>query len=632
MPGISSDGQPPPQTVPCRAPRVAVAIMCLTVGLVYGSGTVLFSALSTVAEELNASQTQLQWITGAYPLVIAALLLPGGAFVDRVGRKVGAVLGLSITSMFFLLASQTTDPSLVILCMGLAGIGGAIAFPATLATITAILPPERRGPAVGLWSVSLLMGGIIGTTVGGVMSEYLDWQWLLIVPAAIGFLLALPAVVFVPESRDPAHSHFDLRGAVLAALAVGLFVYGMTEAPTKGWLHPLTQTALIGVAFGVVFVWTQLVARQPMLEVRLFLDGRFGSGSLVNLLSWFLAYGYFFTAVQYRAYTLGYDPLMVGVSFGPAAVLAVPLALAGPRLASRYGARPVMVGGLGMLAGGAIAVAWGANAEVYWPVVTAEGVMMGGLALLGGPATESIIDALPPAKHGVASAVNDITRQLGVALGVAMLGSLFNAAYRAHIAADSSGLPDDLVGKSQDSAADGLDLADSLVGDLASAQTAVVEHAVAIGFMVAMIAAALVVIVAAVAVWRWCPADAGKVPVQAPAMTPAMAPAMTPAMAPATAPQARALPARILDLPPVRLDLPGAPAGELVQAAMRLEQLIRAAEDREADLRSRIAALQAQEAELHLRWNRVSDYVTEVELQGLFAPDPIAAPCSGAHR
>lgn len=577
--------------------------MCLTVGFVYGSGTVLFSALSTVAEELDASQTQLQWVTGAYPLVIAALLLPGGAFVDRVGRKVGAVLGLSITSTFFLLASQTTEPNLVILCMGLAGIGGAMAFPATLATITAILPPERRGPAVGLWSVSLLMGGIIGTTIGGVMSEYLEWQWLLIVPAAVGFLLALPAVVFVPESRDPAHSHFDLRGAVLAALAVGLFVYGMTEAPTMGWLHPLTQTALIGVAFGVVFVWTQLNARQPMLEVRLFLDGRFGSGSLVNLLSWFLAYGYFFTAVQYRAYTLGYEPLMVGLSFGPAACLAVPLALAGPRLACRYGARAVMVGGLVMLASGAIGVAWGASAEGYWPVVTAEGFMMGGLALLGGPATESIIDALPPAKHGVASAVNDITRQLGVALGVAMLGSLFNAAYRAEIAADSSGLSDDLVAKTQDSAAEGLDLAGSLAGDLASVQTAVVEHAVAVGFMVAMLAAALVIGLAAIGVWRWCPADAGKVRVQAPVQVPV------------GVPQPAAVPM---------------PAGDLVQAAIHLEQLIRAAELRQAELEFRIAALQAQEAELQLRWDRVTDYVAEVELQGLFAADPIAAPFSEA--
>jgi MFS family permease len=487
--------------------------MCLTVGLVYGAGTILFTALAKVAETLDANQTELQWVSGTYPLVIAALLLPGGAFVDRVGRRVGAILGLSMIVGFFTAASQTTDPRLVILCMALAGIGGAMAFPATLATITAVLPADRRGPAVGIWSISLYMGGIVGTSVGGMISQWLAWPWLFLVPALVALAL-LPAVLaYVPESRDVSHNHFDRLGATLAFLAVGFFVFGMTEAPSKGWTHPLTLTALVGVGFLVMFVRSQLLAEHPILDVQLFADGRFGTGSILNLATWFLTYGFFFTAVQYRAFTLGLDPVLLGVSFGFAGPAAVPLAIFGPRWARRYGVRPVLTAGAVVMAIGAAGVGWAATTHSLWPVAACEAFLFAGLALSGGPATESIIEALPPAKHGVASAVNDITRQLGVALGVAMLGSLFNVAYRQQIGAHSGDIGTDAVEDIKNSAAAGLALVPSLPEGTQADETRVIENAVSTGFSTAMLAAAVVMTLCAVVVWRRCPRDAGKLPV-----------------------------------------------------------------------------------------------------------------------
>lgn len=550
------------------SPRATVALMCVTVAFIYGSGTILFSAMATVAEQLDASQTQMQWVAGIYPLVIAALLLPGGAFADRVGRKVGVVLGLAVSAAFFLAASLTTDARLVILSMGLAGIGGAIAFPATLATITAVVPRERRGPAVGLWSASLFLGGLAGTTLGGLLSEFADWKWLLIGPGVLGLLVIVPVLRYVPESRDPANAVFDLRGTVFSVLAVGLFVFGLTEAPSRGWTDPVTQTCFLGLIFGVLFVWSQLSSPRPMLDVRLFAEGRFGSGSLINLMSWFLAYGLFFTAVQYRYYTLGYGPLLTGISFVPGVVLVIPLALAGPRLARRFGSRPVMVAGALLLAGGSVGIAIGGATQGYWPVVICEAITFGGLGLVGGPATESIIDALPVARHGVASAVNDITRQLGIALGVAVLGSVFNAAYRIEVENRSGAVPAETLAATKNSAAEGLARAAELPDDLRAIQEDAIAQAAALGFVIAMVALAVTLFLAAWVVWRRCPADAGRA-------------------------------ARTVPTPPADPALTAIPLSQqLVAAAEHYERLVRAAQARREDLERSIDRLELQEAEL----------------------------------
>ena len=628
VPPVEAPDEHDDGSVTCRSPKLAVALMCATVAIVYGSGTILFTALSTVADDLGASQTQLQWVTGMYPLVIAALLLPGGAFVDRLGRKTGAVLGLGITAGFFLAASFANDANTVILFMGLAGIGGAMAFPATLATITAVVPRERRGPAVGMWAASLFIGGITGTTLGGVLSEWLDWQWLLIGPAVLGLLLTVPILLFVPESRDKRNSHVDFLGAALSIAAVGLFVYGLNEAPTRGLTDPLTQLALLGMVFGVLFVWWQLTAKRPMLDVRLFKDGRFGSGSLVNLLSWFMTYGFFFTAVQYRYYTLDYGPLLTGISFAPCSVLVIPLAISGPRLARKYGARPVMVFGLLLLAIGSAGIAAAATTEKFWPVAIAEAFAFGGLGLVGGPATESIIDALPPARHGVASAVNDITRQLGIALGVAMLGSLFNAAYRADVSTDN--VSGDVVDATKDSAAQGLALAADLPDGVRQAQEEAIAHAVALGFIAASIALAIALLIGALVVWRRCPADAGKaaevleaegaVETRVLALVPAAAPIVLDPVLDLPSPPVAAMAA--MAPPPMSVPVPPPPIGlQLVEAAERYARLLAEAQARHDELEIRIAHLELHEAELQRRCQ-----AAHADLAWLTAPDPIAEP------
>jgi MFS family permease len=247
---------------------------------------------------------------------------------------------------------------------------------------------------------------------------------------------------------------------------------------------------------------------------------RFGMGSFVNVMSWFMAYGSFFLGVQYRVFTLGYGPLRAGVSL-VSMMGAVPMGAVGPPLARRYGARIVMAGGLAMMSAGTVAMAFAVTTQTYHWVALAEIATFGGLGLIGGPATEAIVDGLPASHQGVASAVNDTTRELGVAVGVAMMGSLFNLAYRHQIGGNPLGVPPAILEATRESAAAGVQLAASLPVNIAGAQLEHVQSAVASGYAFALAVAAAVMAFAALVVWRIHPADR---PLRAAAYRPAADP------------------------------------------------------------------------------------------------------------
>lgn len=487
--------------------RVVVTVMCLVVGLVFAGGTVLFTSLSNVARELGATQTSALWMVDIYPLVIAALLMPSGALIDRFGRKRGAVVGLTLIAVFFFAAAMADSANAVIFFLGLAGVGGALAFPATLATITTITPRDKRGTAVGIWAASMLAGGTVGAAAGGAISEYVSTFWIFAAPAVAAIALLIVTVVLIPESRDERHVDLDAIGSLLSIVGVGLFVLGMIEAPSKGWTHPLTLSALVGVVFLIAFVRWELTTPRPLFDVRLLLDGRFGSGSIVNVLSWFFAFGTFFLGVQYRTLTLGYGPLKTGLSCMSMALLTIVMGALGPRLARRHGGRLILVAGLVLMATGSVGIAAAATTESYWPIAAAEVLAFGGLGLVGGPATEAIVDALPDSHQGVASAVNDTTRELGVAIGVALMGSVFNLAYRAGISDNPHSLPAEAVEVTRDSPIAGISVAAQLPSEAAGPHLDLVRGSVSAGFSFAMLACAAILVLGAVAVQIAHPKD-----------------------------------------------------------------------------------------------------------------------------
>lgn len=487
--------------------RVVVTVMCLVVGLVFAGGTVLFTSLSTVAAELGATQTSALWMADIYPLVIAALLMPAGALIDRYGRKRGAVLGLTLIAALFFAASAADSANIVILCLGLAGVGGALAFPATLATITTITPKDKRGTAVGIWAASMMAGGTIGAAAGGAISQYASTVWIFATPAIIAIVLLVLTLAVIPESRDDRHVNLDGIGSLLSIAGVGLFVLGMIEAPSKGWTHPLTLSALVGVVFLIAFVRWELHTPRPLFDVRLLLDGRFACGSIVNVLSWFFAFGTFFNGVQYRVFTLGYGPVETGLSCMSMAILTIVMGALGPRLARRYGGRIVLVAGLVLMAAGSVGIAAAATTATYWPLAIAEVLAFGGLGLAGGPATEAIVDALPDTHQGVASAVNDTTREMGVAIGVALMGSVFNFAYRASISDNPHGLPVEAVEATRDSPIAGFGVAAQLPPDAAGSHLDLVRDSVSTGFSSAMLAGAVILALGAIPVLIAHPKD-----------------------------------------------------------------------------------------------------------------------------
>jgi MFS family permease len=387
--------------------------MCLVVGLIFGASTIMVTALPDVARDLGASQTSALWLVDIYPLVIAALLMPCGALIDRHGRKRGAVLGLVLTVGFFGAASVVHSAGAVILCLGLAGVGGAFAFPATLATITTVTPKDHRGVAVGIWAASMMGGGTVGGATGGIVAVHAGTSWVFAAPALTALVLLMITIAVVPESNDDRDVNPDPVGSVLSVGGVGLFVLGMIEAPSRGWADPLTLSALLGLLLLIAFVRWELATARPLFDVRLLLEPRFGVGSLVNVLSWFFALGTFFNGVQYRTFTLGYGPVRTGVSLMSMALLTILMGALGPRLARQYGGRVVLAGGLALMSAGSAGIAGAATTNGYWGVALCEVLAFGGLGLIGGPATEAIVDALPDNHQGVASAVNDTTRELG---------------------------------------------------------------------------------------------------------------------------------------------------------------------------------------------------------------------------
>jgi predicted MFS family arabinose efflux permease len=279
----------------------------------------------------------------------------------------------------------------------------------------------------------MMLGGLFGVVIGGVCVTVAWWGSIFVVSGVSAVLCLALAVVATPETRDPEHSNLDPVGALLSIVGIGALVLGITEGPVRGWTDPLTAGALaLGpVVLGAFAVW-ELRNPRPMLDLRLFRDRSFSCGTAAVFLAFLASYGWFFMVIQYEAFVLGYDALDIGFSMVAPCVLLIPLAVLGPGLAARHGRRAALALGLGGMAAGAAVMAALAG-DGYWTLVPPFAVFLGGLGLLGGPATEAIVESLPPARQGIASAVNDVARELGAAIGIAVVGSTFNMAYRARV-------------------------------------------------------------------------------------------------------------------------------------------------------------------------------------------------------
>jgi MFS family permease len=411
----------------------------MVIGLMAGTVAVL-PAIGTAA---RATQSDLQWIADAFPVILAALLLPAGALLDRHGRRRGMLVGLTIllVSMVALAAADSVGQVLAARCA--AGVGSALVFPGTLATITAVLPDERRSRAVSMWAFSLIVGAMSGLLLCAAVTQIASWHAAFLgLGAIIAVLLVLVAAV-IPETRATEGVVLDPIGAVASIVAIGLLTLAVSQGPIHGWTGFATLgPAVLGALALAGFVTWELRVPDPMPDVRVFADGGVCAAATALFVIFLAHFGLFFLIFQYESYVLGYNSLEAALGMVPPSVgiLLTPVSL---HLGHRYGRRLIMATGLLVAAvGAAVAASIAATgAAGYATFALGAFIIWAGMGLAMAPPTELIIEAIPAAKQGVASAVNDLARGLGAAFGIAISGSVFNGAYRAFIADHSTGLP-----------------------------------------------------------------------------------------------------------------------------------------------------------------------------------------------
>jgi MFS transporter, DHA2 family, integral membrane protein len=416
-----------------------LAIMCLSLVLVVLSVSGLNTALPTIQRDLDASASDLQWIVDAYSIVFAGLLLSAGAIGDRFGRRRALLGGLAVFGVGTLVGGLATSSSQLIAGRAVMGVGAAFIMPATLSIITAIFPPQERTRAIAIWAGFAGAGGAIGPVVTGGLLERFWWgsAMLVNVPLVVGIIAAV--ATFAPDSRDDAQTPLDPVGAVLSLVGVSSLVFGIIQGPADGWTSGRVLAAFLiaGVALAAFVAWEQR-SDHPMLPLTLFRDRRFSTGAGVIMVAFFVMFGFFFLVTQYFQFARGYSPLEAGLATLPAAFTLIAVSPRSAVLAQRYGAARVMAAGLALVAGG-LGVMSMLSPDTPYPVIAAGLALLGaGMSIAAAPATGQIMTSVPLSKAGVGSAVNDTSRELGGALGIALLGTIANTAYQSGI--DLSGV------------------------------------------------------------------------------------------------------------------------------------------------------------------------------------------------
>lgn len=373
----------------------------------------------------------------------AALVLAAGSLGDRYGRRNALVAGLAVFAMASAFGAQASSLGQLMGARVVMGVGAAFVFPSTLSIISNAFPERAaRAKAIGLWGATGGLGVALGPIAGGWLLEHFWWgtSFLAMVPIAV--LALVLALRIVPPSRDPGAPGLDVAGLLLSSLAIGGLVWTIIEAPAAGWTSPATlTTTAIASLVGSVFVRHELRTRRPMLDVQLFRNLRFTAASGAVAVAFFALFGFIFLITQYFQFMREYSPLEAGLRQVPVAVAVVIGSMTGVRLAVRIGNNRTIAGGLSLLA---IAFAWASTASAATPYVeiAVQMVLIGvGMGFTSAPATEAIMGAVPNAKAGIGSAVNDATRELGGTLGVAVVGSVFASLYADSVRA-VRGLPE----------------------------------------------------------------------------------------------------------------------------------------------------------------------------------------------
>jgi EmrB/QacA subfamily drug resistance transporter len=486
-----------------------LVVACGGVALVIASMIALNAALGDIAAATSATQTQLTWVVDGYTLALACLLLPGGAIGDRYGRRKALLTGLAIFTVASVAPVFLDSPVQIIVSRAVAGAGAAFVMPATLSLLTVVYPKDQRTKAVGIWAGVAGTAALIGLLVPGALLHVWEWKaifWSLAAAGVVLFALTLT----VAESREPDAPPVDWPGAALIGTAVAAFVFGIMEAPTHGWTAPLVIVCLAaGFVLAALFCFVEMRRARPLLDMRLFRRPEFTTGALAVTIFFFANFGFFYLIMQFCQEVMGYSALHTALSLAPLFVPILILCVLSFWYLPKLGLRLVLFVGLLLVAAGIFFMRLLEPGSTYlefaWPIT----VMALGIGLCTASATSAIMNAAPDEKQGVASAVNDTTREIGAALGIAVAGSVLAANYTNALRPNLSSFPEPLREPASHSLAEAIKVSEHLgpqgnqFAELAKAAFVDAMHS-------SLLALALSIAIGAVLVGLWAPGRDGR--------------------------------------------------------------------------------------------------------------------------
>ena len=410
-----------------------LALMSLSLIVVMLNNVTLNVALPELSVDLDADNTELQWILDAYALVFGGTLLTMGAIGDRFGRRSALQVGLIIVGIASAWTAIYAETSVqVIAARAVMGLGAALIMPSTLSIVVTVFPAKERPKAIGIWAAMAGIGAPIGLFVGGWAVQTFDWSMVFWINVPIALVCVLLCFWIVPESKDGKQIRLDLVGSVLSIAALGTLLFTIIEAPNLGWTSrdTLLLTGLTTVLLFLFSIWERRV-EHPMLPISFFKEPGFVTGLIAVSLAFFVMFSFMFTQMLHFQLVRGHEALNAALHLLPLPLGLMPAAANSDRLVDKFGRHRVVSAGLFLLTAGMLLFATQVDIESDYIVMMVVFFILGiGMGLTMAPSTSLIMEAIPGDKAGVGSATNDASREIGGAMGIAIGGSLLNEFYQ----------------------------------------------------------------------------------------------------------------------------------------------------------------------------------------------------------
>ncbi|MDT4912746.1 MAG: hypothetical protein QOC66_1874 [Pseudonocardiales bacterium] len=403
-----------------------LAICCLSLLIVGMDNTIVNVGLRTIQDELHTSLTDLQWIIDAYTVVLASLLMLSGSLADRFGRRRVFQIGLTVFTLGSLLCSVAPSLGWLVAFRTMQAVGGSMLNPVAMSIITNVFTePRERARAIGVWGgvIGLSLG--LGPIVGGALIGSVGWRAIFWINVPVGVLAFALAALFVPESRAPHARRLDPFGQVLVIILLGGLTFSIIEGPRAGWVSAQTGIALgLAVVAAVALGRYEPRRREPLIDLRFFRSVPFTGATAIAVCGFAAFSGFLFLTSLYLQEVRDLSPLAAGCSFLPLAVMTLALAPLSGRLVGTRGPRlPLLLAGGLLTLGGLLLLSLSADESYVW-LIASFAVFAAGFALLNAPITNTAVSGMPREQAGVAAAVASTSRQVGAALGVAIVGSV----------------------------------------------------------------------------------------------------------------------------------------------------------------------------------------------------------------